>query len=75
MPTHSMTHATEDACTERHKAIDQRLEQHETNIAKLFEMIADIRDRLANRPPVWATLLIGLLMGVCGVLLGLAFAS
>lgn len=32
--------------------------------------IKEIRDNLANRLPLWATMLISLLVGICGWLIG-----
>jgi septal ring factor EnvC (AmiA/AmiB activator) len=49
---------------------DERLEK---SIAKLGDDITEIKEQLANRLPLWATTLIGILTGICGFLAARAF--
>jgi len=47
-----------------HEAIDNRIETTEKNVEKLF----DITDKIRNRLPLWATILISSLMAAIGYL-------
>jgi len=40
------------------------------DVAEVKCDIKEIRDNLANRLPLWATMLISMLVGVCGWLVG-----
>lgn len=40
------------------------------DVAELKCDIKEIRDNLVNRLPLWATMLISLLVGICGWLIG-----
>lgn len=59
----------QDICDERHGDLSRRVGKVEKEISNVYSIISDLRDRLANRLPTWATLLIALLMGVVGALL------
>lgn len=50
--------------------IEKSLEDFKSDI---YKQIKELKDQFANRLPVWATTLIGILTGVCGFLAAKAF--
>lgn len=63
----------EKLCDARHEAVDRRLDEHTVDIKATYKAIQGVRDLFSNRLPVWATLLIGLLMMCIGILARAAF--
>lgn len=49
-------------------AHEEQLDQHEKRLDKIDEILEKVR----NRPPVWATLALGALLGIIGYLIRLA---
>jgi cytochrome b len=46
--------------------IEEQVKTLFNDVAELKEDVKCIKDQLANRLPLWATMLIGALTGVCG---------
>ena len=64
-----MTPVNDDTCEARQNGLRTQIERNTQNIAELWKAI----DALRNRPPVWATAVIGALCAACGWMARVAF--